>query len=125
MYVKLDQGRITNAAEAVDLTRLDDQNVTCSGFEFLPVDVPETAAFPHELDFIVRMTVGPWTTPRRARAVRTWWGVQQEHFAPMSVTEAAAVVTYLRWKAATGTLHEHERRSVSEALQSYWLGRIR
>jgi hypothetical protein len=56
-------------------------------------------------------------------AVRTWWEVQQEHFAPMSVTEAAAVVAYLRWKAGTGTLHEHERRSVSEALRSYWLER--
>jgi hypothetical protein len=64
MDIELDQGRVTNAAEAVDLACLDDQNVTCFGFELLPVDVPETAAFPHELDFIVRMTVRPWTTPR-------------------------------------------------------------
>jgi hypothetical protein len=63
MYIELDQGCVTNAAKAVDLTGLDDQNVTCSGFEFLSVDGPEPAAFPHELDFVVRVTMGPWTTP--------------------------------------------------------------
>jgi hypothetical protein len=63
MHVELDQGPVTDAAEAVDLTGLDDQNVTCSGFEFLSVDGPETAAFPHELDLIVRMPVGSRTTP--------------------------------------------------------------
>jgi len=64
MYIKLDEGCVANAAEAVDLTGLDDKNVPCSGFEFLSVDGPETAAFPHELDFVVRVTMGPWTTPR-------------------------------------------------------------
>jgi hypothetical protein len=53
----------------------------------------------------------------------TWWEAQQEHLAPMSAAEAAAVVAYLRWKVAKGTLHEHERRSVAEALRSYWLER--
>jgi len=47
----------------MDLPGLDDENVTGAGFEFLPVDGPETPAFPHELDFIVRMTMGPGTTP--------------------------------------------------------------
>jgi hypothetical protein len=64
MHIELDERCVTNAAEAVDLTGLDDENVTCSGLEFLTVDGPETAALPHELDFVVRMTMGPWTTPR-------------------------------------------------------------
>jgi hypothetical protein len=61
VHIELDQGRVTNAVEAVDLPGLDDQNVTGAGLEFLAVDGPEAAAFSHELDFIVRMTVGPGT----------------------------------------------------------------
>ena len=64
MYIELDEWPVPDAAEAVDLTGLDDENVTRSGFEFLPVDGPETAPFPHELDFIVRMKMGSWTAPR-------------------------------------------------------------
>ena len=71
MYIELDQGRLTNAAEAVDLPSLDDKYVTRAGFEFLSIDGPETAAFPHELDFIVRMTMGSRTTPRE--------GAEQEY----------------------------------------------
>ena len=63
MYINLDEGCIADAAEAMDLPGLDDKNVTGAGFEFLPVDGPETPAFPHKLDFIVRMTMGPGTTP--------------------------------------------------------------
>jgi hypothetical protein len=66
MDIKLDEGPIPNAAEAVDLTGLDDEDVTRPGFEFLSVDGPETAAFPHELDFVVRMTMGPRTTARES-----------------------------------------------------------
>jgi hypothetical protein len=71
MYIELNQGRVTNAAKAVDLTGLDDKDVTRAGFEFLSVDGPETSAFPHELDFIVRMTMGSRTTPRES--------AEQEH----------------------------------------------
>jgi hypothetical protein len=63
MYINLDQGAVANAAEAMDLPGLDDKNVTGAGFEFLPVDRPEAPAFPDELDFIVRMTMGAGTTP--------------------------------------------------------------
>jgi hypothetical protein len=63
MDIELDQGPVTDAAEAVDLTGLDDEDVTRSGFEFLSVDGPETAAFPHELNFVVRMAMGAGTTP--------------------------------------------------------------
>ena len=66
MYINLDEGCIANAAEAMDLSGLDDKNVTGAGFEFLPVDGPETPAFPHELDFIVRMTMGTRTTPGKS-----------------------------------------------------------
>jgi len=63
MYIHLDEGRVTDAAEAVDLPGLDDENVTGSGFELLPVHGPETATFPHELDLVVRMAMGSGTTP--------------------------------------------------------------
>jgi hypothetical protein len=62
MDIELDQRPVTDAAETVDLTGLDDQDVTRSGFEFLSVHGPETAAFSHELDLVVRMTMGPGTT---------------------------------------------------------------
>src|SRR2546426_5774112 len=61
MYIHLDEGRVTDAAEAVDLPGLDDENVTGSGFELLPVHGPETATFPHELDLVVRMAMGSGT----------------------------------------------------------------
>jgi len=63
MYINLDEGCVASTAEAMDLPRLDDKNVTGAGFEFLAVDGPATPAFPHELDFIVGMTMGPGTTP--------------------------------------------------------------
>jgi hypothetical protein len=71
MYIELDEGCVTNAAEAVDLPSLDDENVTRSRFELLTVDGPESTAFPHELDFIVWMTVWSGTTSRE--------GAEEEH----------------------------------------------
>jgi hypothetical protein len=71
MHIKLDEGRVTNAAEAMDLAGLDHENVTGAGFELLSVDGPETAAFPHKLDFIVRMSMGPGAAPGE--------GVEEEH----------------------------------------------
>jgi hypothetical protein len=61
VYINLDEGSIANAAEAMDLPCLDDKNVTGGGLEFLPIDRPEASAFADELDFIVRMTMGPGT----------------------------------------------------------------
>jgi len=66
MHIELDEGSVTNAAEAVDLTGLDDEDVSRPGFEFLSVDGPEAAAFPHELNFVVRMTMGSRTTSRES-----------------------------------------------------------
>jgi hypothetical protein len=42
----------------MDLARIDDQYVASAGLELLAVDGPQAATFPHELDFIVRMTMG-------------------------------------------------------------------
>lgn len=64
MDIDLDQRRITNAAKAMNLPGFDDENVTGTGFKFFAVDVPVTPAFPHELDFIVRMTMRARATPR-------------------------------------------------------------
>jgi hypothetical protein len=66
MHIHLDEGRVTDAAEAVNLSRLDHENVAGARFEFLSVDGPETAAFPHELDFIIRMSMWPGTTPGKS-----------------------------------------------------------
>lgn len=54
------------------------------------------------------------------RGASTWWAVQQEHFAGFTPREAAAIVTYLRWRTAQDE-PEFSRRSVHEALESYWL----
>jgi hypothetical protein len=53
---------------------------------------------------------------------QTWWQVQQEHFAGFTRDEATAIVAYLRWRAAND-LADFERRSVGEALESYWLAK--
>jgi hypothetical protein len=63
VHIDLDQRRFANAAEAVDLTGLDDENVAAACLEFLPAYVPEAAAFPHELDFIIRWRCGPGPRP--------------------------------------------------------------
>jgi hypothetical protein len=60
--VDLYEWRIADATKAVNLAGLDDQNVTCAGFEFLSVDGPEAATFPHKLDFIIGMTMRSRTT---------------------------------------------------------------
>jgi len=41
----------------------------------------------------------------------TWWQVQQEHFAGFTSQEAAAIVAYLRFRAA-GDEPEFSRRSI-------------
>jgi len=63
MDVDLDEGRVTNAAEAMDLPGLDDENVAGAGLELFSIDGPETATFPYELDLVVRVTMRPRATP--------------------------------------------------------------
>lgn len=56
-----------------------------------------------------------------ARAT-TWWEIQQQHFAGFSSEEAAAIVAYLRFRLA-GDEPEFSRRSIEQALDSYWLAK--
>jgi hypothetical protein len=64
-------------------------------------------------------------TTRDLRAhQQTWWEVQQEHFAPLTNKEAAAIVEYLRWKSDQ-TTSEHDQRAIAEALRNYWESRAR
>jgi hypothetical protein len=61
MHVELDQRFRSNALKAVDLARLDHQDVTRAALEFLPVYDPAATAFSHELHFIIRMPVRAWS----------------------------------------------------------------
>lgn len=58
MDVHLYERRIADALETVYLPRLDDENVSSSGFKFLAVDHVFAAPFTNELDFVVRVAVG-------------------------------------------------------------------
>jgi hypothetical protein len=58
------------------------------------------------------------------RGASTWWAVQQEHLADFTPREAAAIVAYLRWRTEQDE-PEFSRRSVHEALESYWLPKAR
>jgi hypothetical protein len=64
MNVNLDEWRVTDATEAVNLSGLDDQNIPCPRLEFLSIDGPPSAPFPHELHFVVRMAMRPWSFSR-------------------------------------------------------------
>jgi hypothetical protein len=100
MDIDLDERRVTNTAEAMYLSGLDDKDVTCAGFEFLSVDCPETAAFPHELDFIVGMSMGSRTTPREG-AEEERGDVHVAVIGPNEVVRAA-----LKWQVLlTNTVH--------------------
>jgi hypothetical protein len=65
MDINLDKWPVPDATEAVDLSRLDDEDIPGAGLEFLPVDGPEAPPFPDELDFIVRMTMRPGPLARK------------------------------------------------------------
>jgi hypothetical protein len=100
MDIDLDERRVTNAPEAVYLSGLDDKDVACAGFEFISVDGPETAAFPHELDFIVGMSMGSRTTARK--------GAEEErghiHVAVIGPNEVVRAA--LKWQVLlTNTVH--------------------
>jgi hypothetical protein len=55
--VELDEGRVADDFKTVDLSGLDDKDVSGAPFEGLAVDGPETAAFADELNFVVRMAM--------------------------------------------------------------------
>ena len=90
MYIQLDEGRVPG---------LDDENVTGSGFELLPVHGPETATFPHELDLVVRMAMGSGTPPGKS--------AEQKHGDIHAVVGADKVMrAALKWQVLlTDTVH--------------------
>jgi len=57
MHVDLDQGLISDAAEAVDLPGLDHKDIASARLELLSVHGPEPATLSDELHFIVWVTV--------------------------------------------------------------------
>jgi hypothetical protein len=71
MHVHLDERAIANALEAVNLSCLDDEDISGASFKGLPIYGPQSAPFPDELDLVVGMTVRP-RPPARL-------GVEQEH----------------------------------------------
>ena len=65
MDINLDEGRVSDATKAMDLPGLDHENIAGDCFEFLALDVIKAPPLPDELDFIVRMTMGTGTFPRK------------------------------------------------------------
>src|SRR5262245_31599336 len=57
MHVQLDERRVADAAEAVDLAGLDHEDVAGAGLELFAVHHPQTTTLPDELHFVVRMTM--------------------------------------------------------------------
>jgi len=71
VHVDLHQRLLADALEAVNLSCLDDQNISRTGFELLPVDYVVAAAFSQELDLVIGMAMRAGTPPRQ--------GPEQEH----------------------------------------------
>jgi hypothetical protein len=119
MYVELDQRPVADAAEAVDLPGFDHEDVAGTSLELLSVDGPETAPFPHELDFVVRMAMRPRPTPGQ--------GAEKEdgdvHVAVVGTHELVGAA--LKWQVLlTDTVHSGTLggRLVSMALRTPKIG---
>lgn len=61
MDVELNERTVANAREAVNLARLDDENIARGPFEFLAVHHPQAAPFTDELNLVVGMPMRPRT----------------------------------------------------------------
>jgi hypothetical protein len=59
VHVDLNQRRIAYALEAVDLSSLDDEDVSGTGLELPTVHVIERPPLPHELHLVVRVPMWP------------------------------------------------------------------
>ena len=57
VHVELYERRITSNLEAVDLTGLDDKDISRAALEGLAVNGPHTATFTDELDLVIRVAV--------------------------------------------------------------------
>jgi hypothetical protein len=54
---------------------------------------------------------------------RTWFEHARHKFAMFNAQEAKAIVSYLRYKAATDALTDYEKGRINEALEIYWTPR--
>ncbi len=64
MHIDLDERPLADAAEAVNFSRLDDQNVARGDLELLSIHQVQGAPLPDELDLVVRVAMGPWALSR-------------------------------------------------------------
>jgi hypothetical protein len=65
MHIDLNERRVASTAKTMDLTGLDDQNVSRTGFEFLTVYYVKASTFPDELHLIVQMPMWSGPPPRQ------------------------------------------------------------
>src|SRR4051812_31059471 len=66
VHVELYQRAIADVLEAVDLARLDDEDVARARLELVAVHDPASAPFLNELDLVIGMTMRTWAAPRSA-----------------------------------------------------------
>src|SRR5262249_2979845 len=59
MHIELNQRRLADGFEAVDLSRFDDENISCAALKCRPIDGPHPAPFANELDLIIRVAMRP------------------------------------------------------------------
>ena len=65
--VDLYQRRVTNSLEAMDLTGLNDKDISRAALEGLAVDRPHSPPFTDELDLVIRVPVRPWSRTMSAK----------------------------------------------------------
>jgi hypothetical protein len=69
MYVALYERNVADVQEAMNLARLDNQNVSWASLMVLSIDGPASTALSHECHFIIGMTMPTGSPPR--------WGVDE------------------------------------------------
>lgn len=71
MNVELNEWRLADGLETVNLASLDDKDVAGLPLECVAVDRPDSLPFADELDFVVGMTMRTWT--------RTWFAMEEKY----------------------------------------------
>lgn len=113
MHVDLHEVRLADRFELVNLTGFDDEDIAGLAFELDAVDLPQSAAFADELDFVVGMTM-------RSRA-RAGLAVEEIHTAAdvaLISTDELVRAADVREVFLADTMHDAIfRRSRVSALQ--------
>src|SRR5262249_49476974 len=60
--IHLDERRITNAFEAMDLSGFDHKDIARASLKGLAVHPPKAATFPYKLDFVIRVPMWSGTS---------------------------------------------------------------